>query len=321
MIVRRSLFFPIVRIFTLIVVGLVVALVVALSQVNLETLRSSVIGVLQESTGLPVQVEGSVAWRFSLQPRIELNQVYIANPEWAKSKYAYISDRVDVRVNLLSLFRDRPTIQNVKMYDVKVNIEQNSDGDYSLPVFNKKVIGSNTESKKIEKYPFKDFGLGGVEIKKLNANVLGKKYYLSGFNVRMMPDAGKRQYSGWIKLDNEVSPFIVSLSEYNEERKIYPVQIAVSTKGQALIANVALEGTSKMPIDFIVKGDMPNIDAIGKFFGIKLPKVHNMHINVAGGFDRKKLTIRKSSLRINNTDFTVLGNVDWAKMVPAAGIL
>ena len=316
MIVRKSLFFPIVRMFTLIVVGLVVALVVALSQVNLETLRSSMISVLQESTGLPIQVEGGVAWRFSLQPRIELNQVYIANPEWAKSKYAYVADRVDVRVNLLSLFRDKPTIQNIKMYDVRIDVEQNSDGDYSLPIFGKKITDTSTENKKIEKYPFKDFGLGGVEIKKLNANILGKKYFVSGFNVRMMPDAGKRQYSGWIKLDNDVSPFIVSLSEYNEDRKIYPVQIAVSTKGQALIANVALEGTSKTPIDFIVKGDMPNVNTIGAFFGIKLPEVRNMYVNIAGGFDRKKLTLRKSSLRINNTDFTVLGIVDWSKTIP-----
>ena len=158
--------------------------------------------------------------------------------------------------------------------------------------------------------------MGGVEIKKLNANILGKKYFVPGFNVRMMPDAGKRQYSGWVKLYNDVSPFIVSLSEYNEERKIYPVQIAVSTKGQALIANVALEGTSKQPIDFVIKGDMPNINVVGNFFGVKLPEVHNMYVNMAGGFDRKKLTIRKSSLLINGTEFTVSGSVDWSKTIP-----
>ena len=315
MIVRRSLFFPIVRMFCLVVVGLVVALVVALSQVNLETLRSSVVTVLQESTGLPVQVEGGVAWHFSLQPRIELNKVYIVNPDWAKDKYAYIADRVDVRVNLLSLFRDRPTIQNVKMYNVNINVEQNADGKYSVPMLNKKTE-ADVDTKKIEKYPFKDFGLGGVEIKKLNANILGKKYSLAGFNVRLMPESDKRQYSGWIKLGTDVSPFIVALSEYNADRKIYPVQVAISTKGQALIANIALEGTSKQPIDFIVKGDMPNINVVGNFFGVKLPEVHNMHVNVAGGFDRKKLTIRKSSLLINGTEFTVSGSVDWSKTIP-----
>ena len=98
MIVRRSLFFPIIRILSLIVVGLVVALVVALSQVNLETLRSSVVNVLQESTGVPVQVDGGVSWRFSLQPRIELNQVHIANPDWAKEKFAFF-----VKIKLMQL--------------------------------------------------------------------------------------------------------------------------------------------------------------------------------------------------------------------------
>lgn len=315
MIVRRSLFFPIMRMLCLIVVGLLVALVVALSQVNLETLRSSVISVLQESTGLPVQVEGGVAWRFSLQPRIELNQVSIANPDWAKEKYAYTADRIDVRINLLSLFRDRPTIHNVKMYDVKVNVEQNSDGKYSVPSFSKKGNATD-EEEKIEKYPFKDFGLGGVEIKKLNANILGKKYSLAGLNIRLTPDSDKRQYSGWIKLDEDVSPFIIVFSEYNNDRKIYPVQVAVSSRGQALIANVALEGTSKLPIDFVVKGDMPNVNVIGRFFGVKLPEVRNMYVNIAGGFDRKKMTLRKSSLLINNTEFTLSGFVNWTKNIP-----
>lgn len=313
MIVRKSLFFPVLRIFTLIVVGLVVALVVALSQVNLETLRNSVVSVLQESTGLPVRVDGDVAWRLSLQPRIELNKVYIENPKWAKNKYAYLADRVDVRINLISLFRDRPTIQNVKMFDVDLNVEQNADGNYSLPSFSKQ---NNVDNKKLEKYPFKDFGLGGVEIKKLNANILGKKYSLAGLNVRMMPDADKRQYSGWIKLDNDVSPFIVAMSEYNSERKIYPVQVAISTKGQALIANIALEGTSKMPIDFVVKGDMPDVNTVANFFGIKLPEIRNMYVNIAGGFDRNKITLRKSAVRINNTEFTLSGDWDWSKTVP-----
>lgn len=319
MIVRRSLFFPIFRFFCLVVVGLVVALVVALSQVNLETLRSSVITVLQDSTRLPIQVDGAVAWHFSLQPRIELNKVYIENPDWAKEKYAYIADKVDVRVDLISLFRDRPTIHNIKMYDVRVNVEQNSDGQYSVPLLNKKTTDT-AENKLPEKYPFKDFGLGGVEIKQLNANILGKNYSLAGFNVRLMPDVDRREYSGWIKLDKDVSPFIIAMSEYNPKRKIYPVQIALSTKGQALIANVALEGTSKLPIDFIIKGDMPNVKTVGDFFGLKLPKVNNMNVNIAGGFDRQKLTLRKSSLVINNTAFDVSGVFDWSKSIPVIDV-
>ena len=123
MIVRRNPFFPILRMIALIVAGLAVALVVALSQVNLDTLRSSIVAVLQDATGMPVQVDGGVSWKLSLRPRIELNDVRIANADWAKNKYAYSADKIDVRLNLVSLFHDRPTIQNIKMYDVKVNID------------------------------------------------------------------------------------------------------------------------------------------------------------------------------------------------------
>ena len=132
----------------------------------------------------------------------------------------------------------------------------------------------------------------------------------------MIQKKDKREYSGWIKIDKDVSSFILSMSEYNAERKIYPVQVAVSTGVDALIANIALEGTSKLPIDFIIKGDTPNADTVGKFFGIKLPHISNMHVNIAGGFDRNKITLRKSSLVINDTEFVISGDYSWAKNTP-----
>ena len=137
MIVRRSLFFPIVRFFALLIIGAIVAFVVALSQVNLDTLRGSIVGVLQDATGLPVQVDGSVSWRLSLRPSIELNQVRVASADWAKDRFAYSAEKIDVRLNLISLFRNRPTIQNIRVYDAKINIEKNQDGKYSVPNFAK----------------------------------------------------------------------------------------------------------------------------------------------------------------------------------------
>ena len=72
-----------------------------------------------------------------------------------------------------------------------------------------------------------------------------------------------REYSGWVKPYDTNFPFVIQFSEYNSERKIYPVRIAFATGGEALIADVALEGTSKIPIDFIVRGDIPNIQKSG----------------------------------------------------------
>ncbi len=309
---KKNFLLSFLRILGLIIVGLVVAVVVTLSQINLETIRGNVLTILRDSTGMPIEIQGDVSWKFSLRPHIELNQVRIVNQEWAKSKYAFSAERIDVRLNLVSLFRDRPTIQNVKIYDAEINLEKNSAGKYSLQtLFANK--GKEQENKEPEKFPFKDAGLGGVEVKNLNANILGQQYKLTGFNIRLMPHHQGREYSGWIKVDEDVFPFIVHLNEYNAERKIYPVRVALSTGGDALIANVALEGTSKAPIDFIIKGDIPRLAVWGKIVGVDFSYMPWLRLNISGGFDWKKITLRKSYLTINNTDFTISGSYDWAK--------
>ncbi|MBE6457907.1 MAG: AsmA family protein [Alphaproteobacteria bacterium] len=314
---KKNKFFSIVRFFSLCVVGLGVAFVVALSQINFESLRGNIVAILQDATGLPIEVEGPVSWKLSLRPQVELNQVKVANKSWAKKKNAFSADKIDVRLNLISLLRNRPTIQNVIVYDAEVNLERNADGDFSVsPVADVKNDAQKNENATMEKYPFKDAGLGGIEIKGLKANVLGQEYALAGFNVRLMPKRDTREYTGWIKLGTEVQPFIVSLSPYNAERKVYPVRVAISTGGDALIANVALEGTSKLPIDFIVKGDIPHPELLGLFLGVNLYGVPEIKLNVAGGVDRNKVVLRKSAVMFGRTEFTVLGEYNWGKQVP-----
>lgn len=311
---KKNKFLPILRFLGLFVIGLVVAIVVALGQINLESVRGNVLAILRDATGMPIEIDGAVSWKFSIRPRVELNKVRVANAEWAKNKNAFSADKVEVRLNLISLFRDRPTIQNVKVYNAQLNLEKNQVGAYSIASLNEKLDAEKVKNSTVpEKYPFKDAGLGGVEIKNIKANILGNTYSLSGFNVRLMPKRDGREYSGWIKLDKDVLPFILHFDEYNADRKIYPVQVALATGGDALIANIALEGTSKLPIDFIVKGDVPNMGAFGRFLGWNLSNVPSLSLNIAGGFDRKKITVRKSSIVINGTSLTVLGEWGWSK--------
>lgn len=316
--VRKNKFFPIIRLLALFVSGLVVAFVVTIAQVDMESVRGDVLNVLQDATGMPVEIDGAVSWKLSLRPRIELNQVRIVNADWAKNKYAFSAEKIDVRLNLISLLRDRPTIQNVRIYDAKVNIEKNINGQYSVPMLKNKPVnaGATTVNSNPNKYPFKDAELGGVQVQNLVANIVGHRYTLAGFNIRQTPNKDRREYSGWIKIDTDVFPFIVAFDEYNADRRIYPMQIAMSTGGDALIANVALEGTSKMPIDFIVKGDVSDVSTLGRVFGLDLSGVPELSVNMAGGLDRQKLTLRKSSIAVRGTEFVVHGVWNWGKKIP-----
>ncbi len=317
---KKSVFFAVTRVLVLFFMGLGVAVGIAIYQINLDTLRGEIVSILENATGLPVQIEGKVSWKLSLRPQIELNKVRIPNAEWAVHKDAFSAEKIDVTLNLVSLFRDRPTIQNVKIYDVKVCVEQNEKGDFSVQP-EKKL--EDTETVKTEmsvveknKYPFEDLGLGGLEVKNLELDFLGRNYSFVGFQVNYVSRENRREYNGWVKSREDVFPFIVSFSEYNAERKVYPVRVAMATGGDALIANIALEGTSKAPIDFIIKGDVPDVSEIGKVFNLNLPEFSLMKVNIMGGFDRKRLTFRNSSIKISGNDAAFSGYIDWSKQLP-----
>ena len=324
MIVRRSIFMQLLRVLGLFLGGMVVAVIVAFSQIDLDTLRGNVVSVLRESTGLPIEINGAVSWKFSLRPQVELNDVRIKNADWAKHKDAFAAEKIDVTLNLVSLFRDRPTIQKVVIYDATTCIEKNADGDYSIlppknPYAHETVVSG--ESVFVAKYPFREFGLGGVEVKKLTAHVFDEDYIVEEVSLRYIKHDDNREYAGWVKsINDKVFPFIVNFSEYNAERKIYPVKIALATGGDALIANVALEGTSKAPIDFIVKGEIQNVDEFGELFNLELKNWPDLRVNIAGGFDRNKITLRKSSVAINGKNIDLSGNYNWGGTVPVINL-
>ena len=324
---RNNKIFMVFRIIGLFIVGLIVAVFVALNQVNLETLRGSVLGILREATGMPVEINGTVSWRFSMRPRIQLYQVRIPNAEWAHSEYAFSAERIDVTINLLSLFQDRPTIQNIRVYDANVHIEQNSKGEYSIGdiiqkrekdvAANAKKLPENTcDSARPNKFPFEDPGLGGIEIRKLNAEISGEKYSIAGFNIRYFPHLDRREYGGWIRSETHVYPFIVSFSEYNEENAVYPVSVALSTGGEALIANLALNKDTMTPKEFHIKGDIPNMAEFGDVFGRTWPEMPAVSLDVTGATDWHKISFEKSSINTKGIKIVFSGQYNWSKAVP-----
>lgn len=308
------------RLISLFFLGLVVAIIIALSKVNLETLRGHVLTVLQNATGYPVQIDGVVSWKFSLRPRIELNQVRIANASWAKEKYGFASERMDVTLDLISLLRNRPTIRSVKLYDTAIRIEKNAKGESSLqPIADTTNATDETDkvNVKISRFPIPDSPFGKIEFENLLFNDDVNKFFVRGVQLRYVHTNNQREYHGWIKPRDEVYPFIISMMEYNPDRKIYPVKLALSTGGNALIADVALDGNTKIPIDFVVKGDIVDVRAVRDIFDIDLTGLPKISVNIAGGFvDKDTLELRKSSISMRGTELNVSGTYDWGRKTP-----
>ena len=304
----------------LFVLGLIVAIGIAFSKVNLETLRGNVLSILQNATGYPVEIDGVVSWKFSLRPRIELNQVRIPNAEWATAKYGVSVERMDVTLDLISLLRNRPTIHSVKLHDTAVRIETNKNGESSLQPIVRDDEQSEKENtdERIAQFPLPNSPFGKVELENLLFDNGDYKFFMRGAQLRYVHLKKSREYHGWIKPRDDVYPFIFVLDEYNSERKIYPLKIALSTGGNALIANVALDGKSKIPIDFVVKGDVVDLMAVRDIFGIDLTGMPKLSLNVSGGFvDKDTLNIHKSSVSLRGTEFNVSGTYDWGGAKPS----
>lgn len=305
------------RMIALFFMGLIVAVIIALNQVNLESLRGNILSVLRETTNMQIEIDGNMSWNFSLRPTIELTNVRIPNAEWAKNKNLFFAKKIIVRMDLFSVFSSHPVIRNIKVYDAKITVEKNAAGQDSV-VFNESVPDkvANTEAEETPVYPVGQFPFTSLDIENLSVDIFGDKYELTSFGISNYMRHENREYSGWVKPYDTNFPFVIQFSEYNSERKIYPVRIAFATGGEALIADIALEGTSKMPIDFVVRGEIPNLEKSGKWFNINMMRIPKIKLNIAAGIGKKKISFRKSSVAIDSSSMTFSGTYDWSKSVP-----
>lgn len=311
---RRTKFLIIARAIFLFFAVFAVAVVVALSKIDTNSLRENILGILRSSTGMPVEIAGDVSWKLSLRPHVVINKITVPNAPGEKHKNLFEADTLEVRLNLLSLFRNRPTIQHVRIKNGKlfwndnINSENNKD-DKNADTAESVAQGDVQKPE----YPFMDPGLGGIDVVNFEINVDDEKYFLPRVNIRAGNFEKNREYRGWIKLKKNVIPFILSFDKYNAERKVYPVKFAFSSEGDTLIANIALEGTSKIPIDFIIKGDIPDARPIGDMLNIELPKMPEIKVNISGGLGHSKVTVHKSSISVRGSDINFSGALDWSK--------
>ena len=306
------------RIIFLFFMGLFVAFVIALHQINLESLRGNILSVLRNSTNMPIEIDGNISWKFSLRPEIELNSVRIPNADWAKNKDLFVAQKIDVRLDLFSLFKTNPVIRYIKIFDAKIFLEKNSSDENSVVFYDSQKPEKQPDTSKSinQRYPFQKMPFEGLEIQNISVNIYGDNYHLYSFGIRNDTRFGKMEYDGWVKPYDTNLPFVIKFSEYNSERKIYPVRVAFATGGDALISDIALEGTSKLPIDFVVRGDVPNLQKFGKWFNVNTIRVPNIKLSIAANIDRKKISFRKSLISFGKANIGFSGTYDWSKNTP-----
>lgn len=304
---RRRIFFKLMRVIFTFFIGLVIAVFIALSQINIETIQKKLISALSES-GLELKVKGKTSWKFSLKPKLELRNINISF-----DKTNIVSSKsIEVSLNLISLLQTKTIIQNISI----------SDGDIYLDILNRKNVNKvKKDNNKREEYPFDiNFGLDSINLNNIKIHLNSDIYKFSNLNIKRLIKKDNIDYVGWIKSDFNFIPFVLSFSKLDKIRKVYPINFAVSLSNKPLTVNIALEESSKLPIDFKIKGELANISELGKILNIKLIKIYPLNIDIQGGLNNNKITIRKFKAKAKHTKFNLDGFIDLKKSLVSLNI-
>lgn len=298
--------------------GLIVAGIIALTQVDLESMRGNITSQLRRATGLPVEIRGDIKWSFSLRPRIALHNVAVRNASWAKNPDGFRADTVYARLDLLTIFSDQATVTYVNIVNPQVFIEKNERGEYSM----QSVIRASQESEEPSRFPFGiDVGIRALMIKDLKLNFITPES-TQAFDVGTIDFSRSEsddiiQFTGDLTFGGQDFDFVAAFTELNKERKVYPVRIAIANNLAPITINLALEQTSLLPIDFRAQGEISDARGLAKMFGFEIPKIAAIDFDISGGMGRNNITFRNSTIAAGNNDLTInSGNYNWSRSIP-----
>ncbi len=114
------------------VAGLI-AIIVALFEWN--WLRSPLANYLSGRVGRPVAIEGNLQGEWSLKPLFSVDSVTVRNASWSAEPVMARAQRVDVRVDVASLFSGPVSLPEVTLVQPQVLLERGADGhaNWELP--------------------------------------------------------------------------------------------------------------------------------------------------------------------------------------------
>lgn len=306
------------RIIMMFFAGLAVAAIVALSQLDVNTLKSELVQTLESMVGLHIEINGKISRKLSLRPQIIIKDVRIKNAPWARHKYAVQIPEMRVQINLISLLRDSPTIQSVKMIRPVVNIEENEKGELSLSM--RREIRIPRAIKKSDFAFDFDFGVGSVELEHPEIFFIApesiESFTPDSIKIALQERDETLGYSGHL-IDRDGSyPFILSFSKYDAARDVYPVNLTVAGNVIPLVADIALDGKTRAPVDISAKGAVNRLPPIGESFGLDFPEIARSEFVLQASMGKKSVNLKKLSIKSKGGDVLISGKYDLSRKKP-----
>ena len=102
---------------------------VAVVLIDANFLRTPIARYLSDKLERSVAINGDLRIRLFKDPRVEINQVTLANSDWGSRPEMVAVERAVIRFRVLPLFRKRVVLPGVELTKPDVLLETNADGD------------------------------------------------------------------------------------------------------------------------------------------------------------------------------------------------
>ncbi|MDR1027318.1 MAG: AsmA family protein [Rickettsiales bacterium] len=301
------------RIVCMLAAGFAVAAIVAVSQLDINTLKKDIASTLAAATGLPVEITGKLSWKLSLRPRVVINDVRIAGAKWAHHKYPIQIPQMQVQLNLVSLLRRTAAIQSVRLTNPKVNIEKNAKGQISLAA--RGADGHAERAGHAVPFPFNlDLGIGAIELDRPQIFYItpdGVESFTPDFVKIVMQEKSEESiaFSGAVSDEGGSYPFLVSFGALAGGQ--YPANISIAGDVMPMSASITLDKNLR-PASFDASGRLLRAEKIGRSFGLDFPKIARADFSISAAMNGKILSLKKAALRGGGTDISINGKYDTA---------
>ena len=114
---------------TWVFLGIVAVIAIAIALFEWNWLRSPIANYLSVKVGRPVAIAGDLRGEWSFKPLLSADTVSVGNAHWSSEPLMARAQRIDVRVNLLSLLSGPVALPEVTLVQPRVLLERREDGN------------------------------------------------------------------------------------------------------------------------------------------------------------------------------------------------
>ena len=107
---------------------LLIAVAIAISTVDVKSFIGPIQKRVKDATGRDLTVGGGVDLKFSLEPKLVVQDVTLSNASWAKSPQMLTAKRVEVQFALLPLLHRDFQIRSFALIEPKIALETDAKG-------------------------------------------------------------------------------------------------------------------------------------------------------------------------------------------------